>query len=130
MAKLLLIASLLYASQISMLPADILQRERNAMRNDTDVTMFVVTAQYADGQPMTHGYIACEGFWHKYEDEKNPRSGYNIPFEVDSRGGAIFNPWRTDEEDYITCSATDLTGKRGSVTFEIYLFTHATIIVR
>lgn len=93
-----------------------LERERLAVQEPRPFTSMVrVTAVHMDGTPA-RGSISCTGNWLKF-DEK-PVGGWRIPFETDSHGSIILNPWMGDyEEDPLICYATDKHGHQGHVTF-------------
>lgn len=100
------------------LPADLLQQERDsALGSRPWSAMLRIRAVHKDGSPA-RGSISCSGYWHKF-DEKD-LGGWGIPFETDSTGAIVMNPWVGDyEEDLLTCSALDRHNHTGSVSFNM-----------
>lgn len=89
-----------------------------AVGRPTLVNMIEIQAiHFTDGSPA-RGTISCNGYWIKFQDEKNQPllEGTGLPFKTDSRGVIIMNPWvgMYDEEDPLICRATDVHGHTGS----------------
>lgn len=95
-----------------------LDRERDTARGQRPwVAMVRIRAVHADGSPA-RGSISCSGYWRKFDETE--QGGWGIPFETDSTGSIIMNPWLGDyEDDLLVCSALDQHSHTGSVGFNM-----------
>lgn len=107
---------LLFAQEADVV--QVIDRERMTAQGQLPwVGMITVIARHADGSPA-RGAISCSGAWFKYQDGPKQDGGWNHPFETDSRGAIILNPFNgTYEEDPMVCTALDKHGHTGSVSF-------------
>lgn len=96
----------------------IIERERMSAQNQRPfVGMVTVIARHDDGSPA-RGAISCSGSWFKFQDGPKQDGGWDLPFETDSRGAVVLNPFVGDyEEDPMICTALDKHGHVGRVSF-------------
>lgn len=108
-----------------------LEQQRDSIYNGTYYEMVSIQAVHADGT-AARGSIACHGDWWKHQDSKNHTfiGGEWFPFETDSRGVVILNPYVEDfPEDPLDCRAVDRHGHTGKTRFTTPA-PHIQIIVR